>query len=100
MTVSAADFSHATELIERARPASTKWLEEGGPELPRPARFLSLHDHDGALAPSPIAYPAAELAFEPRPGRMPSAALAVADAARWGAPDHHRVSGRTECDQS
>lgn len=58
VTVSAADFSHATELIERARQASTKWLEEGGPELPRPARFLSLHDHGGAATPSPISYPA------------------------------------------
>lgn len=45
MTVSVADFGHADELIERARRASTEWLEEGGPGLPDPARFLSLHDH-------------------------------------------------------
>ncbi|MEO5652066.1 MAG: patatin-like phospholipase family protein [Marmoricola sp.] len=45
MAVSAADFSHAAELIERARLESTKWIEEGGLELAQPARFLSLHDH-------------------------------------------------------
>lgn len=45
MAVSVADFNHGAELIERAREASGKWLDEGGTELPDPARFLSLHDH-------------------------------------------------------
>ncbi|MDN5893106.1 MAG: patatin-like phospholipase family protein [Nocardioides sp.] len=50
MTVSVADFGHAAELIDRSRHASTRWLEEGGPDLPHPARFLSLHSH-GHTAP-------------------------------------------------
>lgn len=45
VSVSAADFSHGAELIGRARRASLRWLERGGPELPEPARFLSLHHH-------------------------------------------------------
>ncbi len=53
VTVSAADFSHADELIGRARQAGRRWLDEGGPDLPRPARFLSLHDHDDAGKPRP-----------------------------------------------
>ena len=54
VTVSAADFSHAAELIGRARQASSRWIEEGGPDLPRPARFLSLHQHDEAGRPRPV----------------------------------------------
>ncbi|MEO6996532.1 MAG: patatin-like phospholipase family protein [Terracoccus sp.] len=57
VTVSAADFSHAAELIERARLATISWFKEGGPDLPRPSRFLSLHDHSGALAPEAIRDP-------------------------------------------
>lgn len=45
VSVSAADFSHAKELIQRARLASATWLEDGGPDLPDLVRFLSLHDH-------------------------------------------------------
>ena len=45
LNVSAADFSHADELIARARRATGSWLDEGGPDLPTPERFLSLHDH-------------------------------------------------------
>jgi NTE family protein len=47
LAVSSADFGHAGELIERARSATGKWLDEGGPTLPAPERFLSLHDHRG-----------------------------------------------------
>ncbi len=45
LTVSAADFSHAHELIERARRSSAEWLDSGADQLPAPERFLSLHDH-------------------------------------------------------
>lgn len=47
VTTSAVDFKHAAELIPRARQASTRWFENGGLEVPEPARFLSLHDHRG-----------------------------------------------------
>ena len=45
VSVSAADFSQAAELIHRARHASADWVADGGLELPQPARFLSLHEH-------------------------------------------------------
>jgi NTE family protein len=45
LKVSAADFSHADELISRARTASGSWIDRGGPDLPRPQRFLAVHDH-------------------------------------------------------
>ena len=46
LTVASVDFSHAGELIDRARHATGHWLDRGGPALPRPERFLSLHHHD------------------------------------------------------
>lgn len=46
LAVSSVDFSHAAELIERAHAATGDWLDSGGPALPAPERFLSLH-HDG-----------------------------------------------------
>jgi NTE family protein len=48
LKVSAADFGHADELIARAKRATASWLDEGGPDLPMPQRFLSMHDHNGA----------------------------------------------------
>jgi NTE family protein len=45
LTVSGADFSHAEELIDRARLASAEWLDAGADVLPAPERFLSLHGH-------------------------------------------------------
>jgi len=45
LAVSSIDFSHAGELIERARRATGAWIDSGGPTLPAPERFLSLH-HD------------------------------------------------------
>ena len=45
LKVSAADFSHADELIARARTATGSWIDAGGPDLPTPQRFLSMHDH-------------------------------------------------------
>ena len=43
--VSAADFSHAKELVARARTATGSWIDTEGPDLPTPQRFLSMHDH-------------------------------------------------------
>lgn len=45
LRVSAADFGHAAQLIRRSHAATTKWLDEGGVELPAQERFLSLHRH-------------------------------------------------------
>lgn len=52
LKVSAADFSRADELIARARTATGSWIDAGGPDLPTPQRFLSMHDHKnpGAIA--------------------------------------------------
>jgi len=46
LAVSAADFSHADELITRAHRSSLEWIDSGGTELAEPERFLSLHHHD------------------------------------------------------
>ena len=48
LSISSADFSHARELIDRARVASGRWLDAGNDRLPRPERFLSLHEHAAA----------------------------------------------------
>lgn len=45
LSVSAVDFRHGAELISRAHRATSEWLEAGGPALPHPHRFLSLHHH-------------------------------------------------------
>jgi NTE family protein len=45
LSVSSADFSQARALIDRARVATGKWLDAGNDRLPRPERFLSLHEH-------------------------------------------------------
>lgn len=45
LAVSAADFSHAKELITRARRSSLRWIDSGGTELPDPERFLAPHHH-------------------------------------------------------
>jgi len=45
LNVSSADFSHARELIDRARMAAGRWLDDGRDRLARPERFLSLHEH-------------------------------------------------------
>lgn len=46
MSVPPLDFTRAGELIGRAYRETSTWLEERGDRLPRPERFLSLHDHD------------------------------------------------------
>jgi NTE family protein len=45
LSVSSVDFGHAGELIDRAHEASAGWLDSGGPSMPHPERFLSLHHH-------------------------------------------------------
>jgi NTE family protein len=44
LKVSAADFSRAEKLIARAKKDTGSWLDAGGPDLPTPQRFLSMHD--------------------------------------------------------
>jgi len=45
LSVSSADFRYGGLLIDRARIATTRWLDAGQDQLPHPERFLSLHDH-------------------------------------------------------
>jgi NTE family protein len=52
LAVSSVDFSHAAELIERAHTATGEWLDSGGPSLPAPERFLSLHHHAPRVRPA------------------------------------------------
>jgi NTE family protein len=51
LTVSAADFSQAADLVDRARRATGRWLAEGGPDLPAQERFLALHRHRSQRPP-------------------------------------------------
>jgi NTE family protein len=51
LNVSAIDFGHADELIERGRTATLKWLDSGNTELPSQQRFLSLHTHQAHSHP-------------------------------------------------
>jgi NTE family protein len=51
LSVSAADFSRAGELIRRAHEASASWIDSGGPSLPAQERFLSLHRHRSDQSP-------------------------------------------------
>jgi NTE family protein len=50
LAVSAADFSHAAELISRARRSGLEWIDSGGTELPHPERSLAPHDHASVRA--------------------------------------------------
>jgi NTE family protein len=52
LAVSASDFRHAPELIERARSTTHAWLDGGGEHRAHPERFLTLHDHSGPDADS------------------------------------------------
>jgi NTE family protein len=45
LSVGSTDFRHGALLVERARAATERWLDEGGPQLAHPERFLSLHHH-------------------------------------------------------
>ena len=51
LSVSSIDFGQAPLLIERARDATGRWLDQGGPALSHPERFLSLHRHSFTLRP-------------------------------------------------
>jgi NTE family protein len=51
LSVSSTDFRHGALLVERARTATERWLDEGGPRLAHPERFLSLHRHSINLSP-------------------------------------------------
>jgi NTE family protein len=51
LSVSSTDFRHGALLVERARVATERWLDEGGPRLAHPERFLSLHRHSINLNP-------------------------------------------------
>ena len=48
--ISPADFAHGGELIERARRATGRWLDDGNDRLPDVERFLSLHQHSPHLS--------------------------------------------------
>jgi NTE family protein len=53
LSVSSTDFRHGAHLIDRARTAAGHWLDEGGPLLAHPERFLSLHRHHVATDADP-----------------------------------------------
>jgi NTE family protein len=57
LSVSSTDFRQGALLVERARAAPGRWLDEGGPSLAHPERFLSLHGH--RFGPSAQAAPCA-----------------------------------------
>jgi NTE family protein len=58
LSVSSTDFRSGALLVERARSATERWLDEGGPRLVHPERFLSLHKHSSALDPTREGQPA------------------------------------------
>lgn len=45
LAISAADFGHARELVDRGLRSSADWLEGGAIDLPQPERFLAPHRH-------------------------------------------------------
>jgi NTE family protein len=45
LSVPSTDFRQGALLVERARTTTGRWLDEGGPSLAHPERFLSLHGH-------------------------------------------------------
>jgi NTE family protein len=51
LSVSSTDFRYGQLLVDRGRTATERWLDEGGPRLAHPERFLSLHRHTSALTP-------------------------------------------------
>ncbi len=46
LSVSSVDFSQAGALIRRARAATARWIDQGGPSYSNPERYLSLHHHN------------------------------------------------------
>src|SRR5688500_12225205 len=51
LSVSSTDFRHGVLLVERARISTERWLDDCGPRLAHPERFLSLHRHSIELNP-------------------------------------------------
>jgi hypothetical protein len=45
LSISSTDFRHGALLVEGARTATERWLDEGGPRLAHPERFFSLRGH-------------------------------------------------------
>jgi NTE family protein len=51
LSVSSTDFSQGALLVDQARSSTGRWLDDDGPRLPHPERFLSLHGHKITLNP-------------------------------------------------
>ncbi|MCB1028381.1 MAG: patatin-like phospholipase family protein [Microthrixaceae bacterium] len=67
LSTGAADFHHGAELIDRARRATSGWLETPRARTAHPEAVLSLHDHHpGSRKPSPEPVPDATKASTPR----------------------------------
>ena len=73
LRISAADFTHGTELVQRARRASLHWIDSGDIDLPAPERFLSAHRPGGEGDPAPGA-PDSSRSRRTGPDRGPRAA--------------------------
>ncbi len=53
LSVSSTDFRYGGLLVDRARSATGRWLDEGGTQQSHPERFLSLHSHQLTVGPQP-----------------------------------------------
>jgi NTE family protein len=51
LRTSPVDFTRGAELVDRARRASTDWIDNGAVDLPQPERFLATHAHRPARSP-------------------------------------------------
>ena len=51
LSVASSDFRHGAQLIDRSRVATQRWIDEGGPKLGHPERFLALHHHNPQRTP-------------------------------------------------
>jgi NTE family protein len=54
LSVPSTDFRHGAQLINRSRAATGRWLDEGGPLLAHPERFLSPHRDDVPTDADPL----------------------------------------------
>ena len=52
LSISSSDFRHGAHLVERARAATDRWLDDEGPLRAHPERFLALHHHAPTLEPN------------------------------------------------
>jgi NTE family protein len=53
LTVPPTNFGQAGKLIDRAYLASSRWIDEGGLDLPRAEQYLSLHRHSRGSVSAP-----------------------------------------------